>query len=69
MSYRLDSVNPFSLTLTLTQQRPNHTLQSSRVLLDTPILAGLAAVHSNDHGFAIYSYSLGNESERVPPFL
>ena len=45
-------------------------LQSSRVLLDTPNLAGLAAVTlQNDQGFAIYSsYSLENESEG-PPLL
>ena len=36
-------------------------LQSSRVLLDTPILAGLAAVHSKDHGSFF--------PERVPPLL
>jgi hypothetical protein len=46
-----------------------YALQSSRILLDTPILAGLAAVYSNYHGFAIYIYSLESVSSRVPPLL
>ena len=49
--------------------RTVRSLQSSRVLLDTPILAGIAAGHSNYHGFAIYIYSLESVSSRVPPLL